>query len=211
MDDEVKRVFTPKPMISFRIARKLCSYLRRAKLYPTKRTVGSYKCGGKRYEVCIKVTETSTFTSTVTGETYIINHRFDYNERCLVYLLAYNKCKMQYVGQTTDQFRSRWNNYKSDSRKHSHGATCMQQHLFNHFCTSGHCGFLEDVSLTFKIKLTHLIRLKGKTTGEAHLRLWHKLGLILKKVSRGFITNILSICIFIGLICFHNKGFRIYH
>ena len=21
--------------------------------------------------------------------------------------------------------------------------------IFNHFCTSGHCGFLEDVSLTF--------------------------------------------------------------
>ena len=48
MDNEVKRVFTPKPMISFRSARKLSSYLVRAKLYPTKRTVGSYKCGGKR-------------------------------------------------------------------------------------------------------------------------------------------------------------------
>ena len=108
MDNEVKRVFTPKSMISFRSARKLSS-----------------------------------------DETYIINHRFDCNERCLVYLLTCNKCKMQYVGQTIDQFRSRWNNYKSDSRKHVQGATCMQQHLFNHFCTSGHCGFLEDVSLTF--------------------------------------------------------------
>ena len=25
----------------------------------------------------------------------------------------------------------------------------MQQHLFNHFFTSGHWGFLEDASLTF--------------------------------------------------------------
>ena len=48
MDNEVKRVFTPKPIISFQSARKLSSYLVRAKLYPTKRTVGSYKCGGKR-------------------------------------------------------------------------------------------------------------------------------------------------------------------
>ena len=79
MDNEVKRVFTPKPMISFRSARKLSSYLVRAKLYPTERTVGSYKCGGKRCEVCINVNETSAFTSTVTGETYIINHRFDCN------------------------------------------------------------------------------------------------------------------------------------
>ena len=56
---------------------------------------------------------------------------------------------MQYVGLTIDQFHSRWSNYKSDSRKHGQRATCMQQHLFNHFCKSGHCGFLEDVSLTF--------------------------------------------------------------
>ena len=25
----------------------------------------------------------------------------------------------------------------------------MQQHLFNHFCTSGHAGFLDDFSVTF--------------------------------------------------------------
>ena len=61
---------------------------------------------------------------------------------------------MHYVGQTNDQFRSRWNYYKSDSRKHGQGATCMQQLFFKHFCTPGRCGFLEDVSLT---------------TGEAHL------------------------------------------
>ena len=55
MDKEVKRVFTPKPMISFGSARKLSSYLVRAKLNPTERTVGSYDCGGKRCEVCINV------------------------------------------------------------------------------------------------------------------------------------------------------------
>ena len=136
-------------MISFRSARKLSSYLVRAKLHPTKKTVRSYKCGGKRCEVCINVNETSTFTSSATGQTYIINQKFDCNERSLVYLLTCNKCKMEYVGQTIDQFRSRWNHFKSDSRKHGQGATCMQQHLFNHFCTSGYCGSLEDVSFTF--------------------------------------------------------------
>ena len=34
MNEEVKNVFTPKPMISFRSARKLSSYLVRAKLCP---------------------------------------------------------------------------------------------------------------------------------------------------------------------------------
>ena len=79
MDNEVKRVFTPKPMISLRSARKLSSYLVRAKLYLTERIVESYKCRGKLCAVCINVNETSAFTSTVTGETYIINHRFDCN------------------------------------------------------------------------------------------------------------------------------------
>ena len=149
-------------MISFRSVRKLSSYLVRVKLYPTERTVGSCKCNGKNFEVSINVNETSTFASTVTGETYIINHRFDCNERCLVYLLTCNKCKMQYVGQTIDQLRSRWNNYKRDSRNHDPGATCMQQHLFNYFCTSDLCSFLEDVSLTFMDKTDPSDPLKRK-------------------------------------------------
>ena len=41
MDQEVKRTFTPKPMVSYRSARKLGSYLVRAKLYSIKRKVGS--------------------------------------------------------------------------------------------------------------------------------------------------------------------------
>ena len=65
--------------ISFRSARKLRSYLVWAKLYPTEKTVGCYKCGGKRCEVCININETSAFTSTMAGEPYLINHRYDCN------------------------------------------------------------------------------------------------------------------------------------
>ena len=108
MDSEVKRGFTPKPMISFWSARKqvsASSYLVRAKLYPTKRTVGSYKYGGKRCEVCINVNETQLLPVLWLERLYIINHRFDCNGRCLIYLLTCNKFKMQHVGQTIDQFR----------------------------------------------------------------------------------------------------------
>ena len=44
MDVEVKKVFHPGPMVSFRSAREVSSYLVRAKMYPLKRTVGSFKC-----------------------------------------------------------------------------------------------------------------------------------------------------------------------
>ena len=53
--------------------------------------------------------------------------------------------------------------------------------MFNHFCTSRH------VSLTFKDATDPSDCLKGKTTKEARLRLWHNLGLILKKVSGSLI------------------------
>ena len=74
---DVKRVFKPKPVVSFRSSWKISSYLVRAKLYPTERTVGSFRCGSKHCEVCKYITETDTFTSSVTGETYKINHCLD--------------------------------------------------------------------------------------------------------------------------------------
>ena len=57
MNDEVKKAYTPGPMVSFRGARNLSSYLVRAKLYPLERSAGSFKCNGKRCQVCMNVTE----------------------------------------------------------------------------------------------------------------------------------------------------------
>ena len=44
MNEELKYVFTPGPMVSFRTARKISSYLVRAKLYPVEKSVGSFNC-----------------------------------------------------------------------------------------------------------------------------------------------------------------------
>ena len=44
MNQEVKNVFTPG-LVSYRSARKINSYLVRAKLYTLERKVGSEKCG----------------------------------------------------------------------------------------------------------------------------------------------------------------------
>ena len=91
MNEETEKVFTPRPMISFRSAKKLSTYLVRAKLYPTERTVGSFKCNGKRCQTCLNGNKTDTFTGTTTGETYKINHQLNCYSKCLVYLLT---CKV---------------------------------------------------------------------------------------------------------------------
>ena len=94
-DQEVERVFTPGPMGSFRSARKSSSYLVRGKLYPFESRVGSFKCGGKRCQICLNVTETETFTSTSTNQTYKINHEFICNKSSLIYLLTCKICCKQ--------------------------------------------------------------------------------------------------------------------
>ena len=66
-DESVKQVLTPPPMVSYRSARKLSSYLVRAKLYPSEREIVSYKCGNWRFQVFNYTEESDTFTGTVTG------------------------------------------------------------------------------------------------------------------------------------------------
>ena len=62
--------------------------------------------------------------------------------------LLVTNVKKQYTGQTTDNFRDRWNNYKSKSKSFKRGEKCMQEHLYKHFESEGHTEFLDDVSVT---------------------------------------------------------------
>lgn len=118
IDKEVRRVFTLKPMILFHNARKLSICLVTAELYST---LGYNKCDRKHWDICMNINETSIFTSFVKIETYMINYRFDCNERCLVYILTCNKSKMQYVKQKINESCGIQNDYKNDSRKHGQG------------------------------------------------------------------------------------------
>ena len=52
------------------------------------------------------------------------------------------------TGETTDQLRLRCNKYKSNDRKFKREEPCMREHLFEHFYSDGHNGFLEAVAIT---------------------------------------------------------------
>ena len=78
-------------MVSFRNARKFSGYLVRAKLYPLQKKVGSSKCGKRRSEVCNNVTDDSIFSSTVTVDTFKINHSFSGDDKYLVTCKLCNK------------------------------------------------------------------------------------------------------------------------
>ena len=96
----------------------------------------------------MNISVTNTFTSNVTGEAYKIYHKLTCDGNCLICLLSCKCCGKQYVGETTDSFRYRWNNYKDNDRKHSRRESCMREHLFKHFNSMGQNGFLNNVSIT---------------------------------------------------------------
>ena len=133
-------------MVSYRSAKKLSSYLVRAKLYPLERKRGSYKCGNLRCLVCNNIEKTDTFTSTVTGESFKIHHHLCCNGKYLIYLLTCKVCKKQYTGKTPDRFRLRWNNYNESDRK-LRGEEIKQKSLHGHFLRDNHQRFEEDVSI----------------------------------------------------------------
>ena len=121
-------------------------------MYPLERGIGSFKCGSRRCQVCLNVTETEIFTSTSINQTYKINHEFNCKESFLIYLLTCKICRKQYVGQTVDIFRSRWNIFKSNDRKYLVGEPCMQEHIFEYFNSEVHTGFIKNVNVTFTDK-----------------------------------------------------------
>ena len=149
IDPEVRSLFTSLPFVSFRSVRNLRSHLVRSKLYPEERAIGSAKCNSPRCLTCNDVKECDTFTSHVTKETFKINHRFDCNSKCLIYLLSCKVCGKQYVGSTTDRFRFRWNNYKNCQRKAERGEDHMQKYLHDHFLGEDHDGLVHNVVITF--------------------------------------------------------------
>ena len=120
----------------------------RVKLYPLERYVGSRQCKKRRCKVYANVTETDTFSSTVTGETFQIKHELNGDDKCLIYLFKCKVCYKHYVGETTDAFRLRWNNYKNNDKKFQRNESYMQQHLYERSFTAKVNGFLRNVSIS---------------------------------------------------------------
>ena len=90
-----------KPLVSFQSVPKLSNYLIQAKLHPLQNKVGSSKCDERRCEVCNNVTNTTVFSSTVTGNTFKINRSLNCDDKCLIYLLIGKQCNKQCTGENT--------------------------------------------------------------------------------------------------------------
>ena len=94
----------------------------RSKLCSVERSVGCRGCGGSRCQVCENIKVTHTFASFTTN-THIRLISFDGNDKCLfahvnvfIYLFTGHVVN-NYTGTAAEQFKTRWNNYKSEAGK----------------------------------------------------------------------------------------------
>ena len=147
VEEQVTKVFTPAPFVSFRSSYSLRSHLVCAKVYPLIIEKGSLCCGKIRCENCFNIKETEIFQSFVTKEVYKINHHFQCDSKCVIYLISCKVYGLKYIGSTVDRFCLRWNNYKCSQRIASGGGTLKQNYFHQHFLRENHYGLLEDCEI----------------------------------------------------------------
>ena len=71
-------------------------------------------CKRTRSDLCRKfLVESNSFLSFQTGKGYKIRSKLSYNSKNIIYLASCKRCRLQYVGSTTTDFRVRFRNHKS--------------------------------------------------------------------------------------------------
>ena len=81
---------------------------------PIHQTNGSFKWNRSRCDLCQNFfVESKSFLSFQTGKKYTINSRLSCDSTNVIYLASCKKCRLQYVGSTTTDFRIRFRNHKS--------------------------------------------------------------------------------------------------
>ena len=110
---ETKRVLRPVRFISFWSAINLKTFFAWFKVYLIMKKLGSAKCNS---EFFLDINEMDTLESSQTNEKCKINHSFNCNDKCSIYLLICKVYGLQYLSSTTGKLHFRWNNYKEENR-----------------------------------------------------------------------------------------------
>ena len=145
MNDEVFTGIFSKIDDIFQKCKEMQQLFSKAKIYPTERLIGLFKCSKKRWKVYENEKKHENFTSSITQNAFKTNHRLNCDDKCLIYLLACKKCFKQYVGVTQKYFVKDGTTTKIMPESFSEKKVVRS----NIFQSPGHTGFMEGFCLTF--------------------------------------------------------------
>ena len=177
----LKKLFPDSSIFpAYRRSKSLHDLLKKPKKEEAFRESGCFKCNRVRCDLCHNyLREGSHFTSAVTGKSYPINAKVSCTSVNVVYLATCVKCNVQYVGSTSNQFKVRFRNHKSDMLQ---GKSRCE--LAIHFKTNNHS--LQDIEFKVIEQITKTSQVESILTKRegywlAQLQSIHPLGLNKRK------------------------------
>ena len=113
---ELCKIFKEPPVLAFRKPKSLKDILVRADISPRSAYNGQcQKCDSRRCMTCKNIQCTQKFSSTHTGEKFIIYCNANCKTENIIYLLECAICGLQYIGETKQQLSKRLNGHRSDA------------------------------------------------------------------------------------------------
>ena len=133
-DMEHRKVLENVPILGFGKRKSLKDILVRAKVPPLKTEKGFCgPCNKPRCEICKHITKTHQFESSSTKRIYSIRpQNLNCASKNVVYLFTCKTCHKQYTG-STEEFRSRFNNYRFLHRIFLRNKKVKQESFHAHF------------------------------------------------------------------------------
>ena len=144
----------------------------RSMLHLLKRKTEFWECGNFSYQTYESIKIIDEFTRFTTKKNYETNYNSDCNEKNLMYLLSSKTRGKQYLGNTTKDFRSRWNSNEGDVRKVESVSmeNVKQKLLQSHFYKVIAEAFMKMLRLRWVEKHRLLIPLSRNSTERKQLK-----------------------------------------
>lgn len=111
--EHLSAIFPEPPRVVYRKDKNLRDMLVKAKIGIPKQHSGCRPCGKTRCKICPLITPTDTAKSNFSKFSFRIKESLDCDSSNVVYRLHCEMCGKDYIGQTENAFRLRFNNHKS--------------------------------------------------------------------------------------------------
>ena len=150
-----------KPMVAFQRPQNLRNYLVKS-TFPRANvdTFSSQCCKSSRCSHCRNISHATDFTSTTTGETFVLRQNANCKTSHVIYLITCKRCKAQYVGQTKQPVSKRMNSHRFDINNFSDPA--FSTYVATHFNSDNHT--IQDFSfMPIDVKINDIDRLCRET------------------------------------------------
>ena len=140
--DAVRALHEYRPVVAFKRPKNVKDLLVNTQFHKSCEQHISRKCNRSRCTHCCNIVESDSFSSSQYNTQFKLGFDTKCNSSDVIYLITCKKCKMQYVGQTSQQVGKRMNSHRYDINNYVDPA--FSTYVATHFNEQTHS--LQDFS-----------------------------------------------------------------